>query len=103
MEYQLVFQFRGTTLPDFDALIALEDELHVAVSAIADVDGHDIGSGEINIFFYTAVPTECLERSKPLLSSQSLLSNFVVAYREVEAEDYVVIWPEDSTGAFDIT
>lgn len=27
MNYQLVFQFRGDSLADFDAMVALEDEL----------------------------------------------------------------------------
>jgi hypothetical protein len=27
MDYQLVFQFRGDSLADYDAMVALEDEL----------------------------------------------------------------------------
>ena len=50
MEHQLVLQFRGDSLADCDAMVALEHELREELGNSADVDGHDVGSGETNIF-----------------------------------------------------
>ena len=50
MKNQLVLQFRGDSLEDYDAMISLEDELIETLRDSAKVDGHDVGSGEVNIF-----------------------------------------------------
>ena len=47
--YQLVLQFAPKALPDYDALVALERQLTGQLGESA-VDGHDMGSGEANIF-----------------------------------------------------
>lgn len=59
--HQLVLQWTLSTLVDFDALVALEDEIIVAVRGVAQVDGHDFGSGEGNIFLYTDAPQATLD------------------------------------------
>jgi len=102
MKYQLVLQFKGNTIPDFDSLVTLEDNLQRIVEPIAEVDGHDIGSGEINIFILTADPVATFERAKPFLSDASLLHNVDSAYRDLRSDKYIVVWPESSTEAFKI-
>ena len=61
-DYQLVLQFCGDSLQDLDELIALEDELIEQLGDSADVDGHDVGSGETNIFIFTSDPKQTFER-----------------------------------------
>jgi hypothetical protein len=100
MDYQLVLQFRGNDLLEFDALVNLEDKLQELVEPIADVDGHDLGSGEANIFVLTADPVATFERVKPLLSDESLLNKVGVAYRNVRSDVFTVIWPEGSAQTF---
>lgn len=100
MDYQLVLQFRGNHCLDFDALVNLEDELQQLVFSIADVDGHDMGSGEMNIFILTADPVATFERAKPLLADASLLDNVHVAYRELRSDDFALLWPTGPTEAF---
>jgi hypothetical protein len=56
MKYQLVLQFLGDSLTDHDALIALEDRLTVALEPAHVVDGHDFGSGQMNIFVHSDDP-----------------------------------------------
>lgn len=102
MDYQLVFQFAGNSLADFEMLIRLEDELQACISTNAEVDGHDMGRGEINIFILTSSPTATFEQSKPLLSNMALLDKIAVAFRELDADNYTAIWPEDSAKAFNI-
>lgn len=100
MDYQLVLQFRGDDCLDFDAMVSLEDEIQQIAEPIDEVDGHDVGSGEMNIFILTADPVAMFERAKPLLSAASLLDKVSVAYRELRSDDFRVLWPTSSTGAF---
>jgi hypothetical protein len=100
MDYQLVLQFRGDDCLNFDAMVSLEDEMQQIVEPIADVDGHDVGSGEMNIFILTADPVATFERAKALLSASSMLDKVNVAYRELRSNDFTVLWPSISTGTF---
>lgn len=100
MDYQLVLQFRGGDCLDFDAMVSLEDEIQQIVEPIAEVDGHDVGSEEMNLFILTADPVATFERAKPLLSAAFLLDKVIVAYRELRSDDFTVLWPTSSTGAF---
>jgi hypothetical protein len=98
--YQLVLQFRGDSLGEFDAMVALEDELIEHLGDSADVDGHDVGSGECNIFIFTSDPVATFDRAKAVLERRQQLRTVTAAYREVEGENYTLIWPEDSRAEF---
>ena len=100
MSYQLVLQFRGDSLEDLDATVALEDELIEALGDEADVDGHDVGSGETNIFIFTSDPAATFHRVRPVLERGGQLQAVTAAYREVERERYTVIWPKGSRNEF---
>lgn len=50
MKYQLVLQWPASSIKDYDAMIEAENALIENLSAANDVDGHDVGSGEVNIF-----------------------------------------------------
>lgn len=102
MDYQLVLQFKANAIPDFDLLVTLEENLRRIVEPIAEVDGHDIGSGEINIFVLTTDPVATFERAKTLLSDASLLHKVGSAYRDLRSDKYTIVWPESSTEAFTI-
>ena len=103
MQYQLTLQIRGDSLEDYDAMIALEDELTEELGNSADVDGHDVGSGEANIFIVTSDPTATFHRLKPVLERTGHVQAVTVAYREVHGERYTVIWPEGSQREFTVT
>ena len=100
MDYQLVLQFRGDSLDHFDAMVALEDELTEELGDSADVDGHDIGSGETNIFIFTSDPAATFQRVRPVLERTHRLQAVTAAYREADGERYTVIWPEGSQREF---
>ena len=100
MDYQLVLQLRGDDSLDFDALVSLEEEIQQIVEPIAEVDGHDVGRGEMNIFILTGDPVATFERAKPLLSAASLLDKVSAAYRELLSDDFTLLWPTSSTVAF---
>ena len=100
MDYQLVLQFRGDDCLDFDAMLSLEDETQQIVEPIAEVDGHDVGREDTNIFILTADPVATFERVKPLLSAVFLLDKVSVAYRALRSDDFTALWSTSSTGAF---
>ena len=98
--YQLVLQFRGDSLDDYDAMIRLEDDLIAELQGVAEVDGHDMDSGQANIFILTSDPRGILERAKPVLKGRKCLEIMTAAYRTVDGENYTMIWPEGSTDEF---
>jgi hypothetical protein len=102
MRYQLVLQFRGDSLADYDQMIALEDRLIEDLGHSAKVDGHDCGSGETNIFIFTTDPPTTFRRVRQTLEQDSRLDAVTAAYRQVDGEHYTVLWPEGSTQEFTI-
>ncbi len=102
MKYQLVLQFSGDSEEDFDAVVALEDQLIDELGEDAEVDGHDSGSGQTNIFILTDDPSATFQAAKPLLQKAKRLSSLTAAYRDVEGEDYTVLWPPDSKRKFEV-
>lgn len=79
MRYQLVLQMPAAS-SDFDELVALEGQAESLLGDAGVVDGHDLGSGEMNIFVLTDDPLRAFDRLKPLVAA-----DFAAAYREVGA------------------
>jgi hypothetical protein len=102
MEYQLVIQVKGESLDDFDAIVELEDCLINAVGDSANVDGHDFGSGEVNIFIRTSDPLATFSLLKYEMVTKEILSESTIAYRELDEEEYTVINPEEFSGTFKV-
>ena len=98
MRYQLVLQFKGDSLMDYDTMIAVEDQLIERLGRYAEVDGHDMGSGEANIFIVASDPRGTFDRIKPVLQRAMLLSSVSVAYRPVGGVECIAIWPALSQG-----
>jgi hypothetical protein len=92
-DFQLVLQFCGDSLQDLDAIVALEDQLVSTLGDSADVDGHDVGSGQANIFIFTTDPSGTFTAAKPVLKAAKMLDDVVAAYRDVNDEAFTVIWP----------
>jgi hypothetical protein len=93
MEYQVVLQFRGDSLGDYDSMNSLEDALIEELADIAEVDGHDVGSRETNIFLKTSEPASAFTRAKAVLGAFGLLGKVAAAYRPVGGNSFTVLWP----------
>lgn len=95
MKYQLVLQFPGETEDDFDKLIEIEDELDVKLKGLAEVDGHDFGSSEMNIFILTDNPKQIFSLILQTLKNNKLFTDVKSAYRETTGDKYTILWPEN--------
>ena len=100
MRRQLVLQFPHASLADYDAMILLEDRIDEALGDLGELDGHDAGSGEMNIFFYTPEPKAAFAVIAALPVMAPLMASLKAAYRDVD-DRYVVLHPAGSTD-FDI-
>jgi len=97
MKYQLVLQQSGSSIDDYDRVIDLECELEGLLKNLADVDGHDFGNGEANIFIMTDEPTTTFNTVRPYLEESGNLAEMRAAYRAVESDEFKVLWPEGLT------
>lgn len=97
MRYQLVLQWPAADSQDYDAMIEIEDTLIEQLSAVHEVDGHDAGSGEMNIFIRTDDPERAFAEIERILGSRDFWIDARVAYRELKGDQYVVLWPSNFT------
>jgi len=81
-------------------MIEVEDALIERLSEESEIDGHDAGSGEVNIFILTDDPERTFNEVKAILGSRDFWVDARVAYREVSMSKYskyTILWPKDLT------
>lgn len=92
-QYQVVVQW-DDKVGDFDFLIGIEDALLGALSECHEVDGHDMGSGEANVFIISPDPMQAFGEIKVALAGRLSMSDVRIAYRDLEGDTFTVLWPE---------
>lgn len=104
MNYQLVIQFEDEAGDALEKIEALEDELIELLDGVAEVDGHEIGSGTANIIIHTDKPKKVWEKVEATVekAAEEDLVAVAAAYRPFDAEDYTVLWPTDFEGEFEM-
>jgi hypothetical protein len=104
MACQLVLQFKCETIEDFDRLASLEDALdrYLRRSADANLDGHDCGMGEYNMFIHCNRPETGFENLAAFIGEQSPGLPFSAGYRRFTEDIYTPIWPK-SLAVFSIS
>jgi hypothetical protein len=95
MRYILVLQWAGCSEADFDALVSTEEQLDIALGRDASVDGHDFGSGEMNIFVETDRPVEAFSDVVNALRESPRWGDLRAAYREALGDVYEILWPQN--------
>ena len=93
MQHLLVLQWPGSTEADFEVLIKMEDELERSLGSGTSVDGHDFGSGEMNIFIETDQPTQAFGEARAILGHWPLWAEVRAAHRQTGGETYTVLSP----------
>ena len=84
-------------MEDFDRLVALEDSLIEELGDVVTVDGHDFGSGAFNIFVLTDDPATVFGKAHGIVVNQGVPNVMRSAHREMDGEDYVILWPASLT------
>jgi hypothetical protein len=97
MRFQIVLQWPAHSLDDDEEMVAVEDLLIAKLTKRSQVDGHDFGSGETNIFVHTEDPRRTFEEIQAILSGHKLWPDAVIAYRQMDGTEYSVLWPQGST------
>lgn len=95
MKYQLVLQLPASSIKDYDAMIELEETIMRSLGNLGKVDGHDAGSGEMNIFILTDHPKLAFQGIKLLLGTRDFMPDLKVAYREIGKDEFTILHPAD--------
>lgn len=95
MQFILVLQWPAGSESDYDALLVMEDALEAGLEAAHGfVDGHEFGSGEMNIFVYTDLPFDAFEDARASLSFYPRWAEVRAAFRPIDSDLFTVMWPE---------
>ena len=96
--FQLVLEFEGNTLHDFDRISEFEQILMDALPADV-VNGHDAGQGIVNIFIHTDLPEQCFETAiRALDGAEPGVS--AAGYRAKTEGAYIRLWPKEDPTPF---
>lgn len=94
MTAQLVLQFAtAEDLDGYDRMIRFENALISLLGRSAHVDGHDFGSGEVNIFIITKDPISTFALVQQTDQSIRPSLEMKAAYRSMDGETFVCLWP----------
>ena len=93
MKYVFVIQWPGSSTEDYDSMVEIENLLISGLSDGNNVDGHDVGSGEVNIFIETDDPLGLYKEILSVLGAHDARPDIRMAYRNAEGGTYTVLWP----------
>ncbi len=97
LRFQLVVQFDYSSVSDRAFLLRFEEDLRKQIEGHSEVDGHDFGSGEMNIFIFTDEPQQVcafvIEAARKVAKTPPMR----MAYRLLQADEYEVLWPPELT------
>ena len=92
MQSQLVLKFRRPVL-DSAGVATLEGHLRDTLGNTVELDGHNEGVRDIDVFILTEDPASTFRRCKPVLEKMQVLDRVVAAHRFVGGLQFKVIWP----------
>jgi hypothetical protein len=95
MKYQLILQWSASAINDYDSLIAVENLLIEHLTKDNEIDGHDVGSDEVNIFVNTNDPDKTFLEVKMILNHNNSWENVRIAFRKLTDNKYTILWPRD--------
>jgi hypothetical protein len=93
MRYQLILQLPAFSAEDYDEMIELEEIIIGHLANLGCVDGHDAGSGEMNIFILTDSPKAAFDRIGQMPAIRNVMPDLKAAYREIGKDDFTILHP----------
>jgi len=76
-------------------MIELENGIMTGLGNFGQVDGHDAGSGETNIFILTDQPKLAFEHVKQVLGTKDFMPELKAAYRKIGDDQFTILHPTD--------
>ena len=102
MNYQLILQWSIADMSDFDDLVRIEEDIAAGISEVSDVDGHDSGANEVNIFVHTNDPLRAFGEISEKLGHSPEWATVRIAYRDFDSDEFKTLWPV-GLKKFDVT
>lgn len=93
MNYQLVVQMIPDSSLGLEEMIGMEDRLIDLLGDMAEVDGHDIGAEEMNIFIVCNNPENVFNLVRVNLDTIGLPANVRIGFRALDEETFKVLHP----------
>lgn len=98
MLHQLVLQLPSSALADYDEMIALEEAIEELLENVNDdsnIDGHDAGSNEMNIFIHGKNAESTFSKLHSLLEAHQkhLKAAYRIFYSRDDVSDWIILYP----------
>jgi hypothetical protein len=90
---ELMLQLPACSIKDCNTFIELENYIIAGLGNLGEVDGHDMGVGEINIFVHTDRPKLAFERIRSLVGTNDFMPELKAAFRDVGKDDFTIVYP----------
>lgn len=74
-------------------MVELENCIIAGLENFGEVDGHDMGCGEVNVFIHTDDPKLAFEKIKLLIGTKDFMPDLKVAFRDVGKDNFTVLYP----------
>lgn len=93
-EPPIFLQWDSSSKLDYNPLLEFESQLTNDLSREHEADGHDFGSGEMDIFILTKDPKKAFVEVKRLVASTGLGCGMSAAFVEEAGDEYTILSPE---------
>jgi len=96
LQFVIQFPLDDSDHERFEELLELQERLEKLLldRSVAEVDGNDFGSGEMNIFLFTNEPEKALDKVRPLVEEVASPAEYRVAYRAFDRNEFHPLWPK---------
>jgi len=94
MKYILVIQLPADSLGDIEELINIEDTLIARLPQECDVDGHDMGATQANIFVKTSDLAATFAALEAVFRDRAEWKEMKIAYRDAAGSKYTPLHPK---------
>ena len=92
MEQQLVLQFDLSAPDDYDAVLAVEEQLAEALDDMAEVEGHNVGARTMHIFVWCDDADETFATVRGVVAPE-LLDQARAGWRHADDDVFTPLWP----------